>query len=602
MMHTGSRMLPKALALLLVLGLGGSLAAAKRETWVEVRSPHFIAYSDAGEAEARRTLEGFEGIRSVFTAALPGLKVDLHKPVIVIVAEDAGSMRRFVPDQFEGKDPKRSSGLYMRGRDRDLAIVRLDVGHQEDQPFAVVFHEYTHAIVHNNFASLPTWLDEGIAEFYGSTEIRSKRVYLGRIPFRHLATLRRGRMPLKDILRVSHDSPEYMEGSKAGLFYAQSWAMVHLLFLDEEARKAGTLTAYLRALSSQPDPIAAAQEGFGDLAKFEGRIAQYASRPMLPFLDLALQVTLSDKDFKTRPVGEAEALAIRAEVLAQARKEEDAGLLLDQAKALDARSPQVQVALGMASLRKGDWPAAERALRAAREAGSTDFRAPLHLAELALQGGLQPAASSEAILGWLEEARRLEPDFPGIHLALCRFHAREPRNAEKAAEAGKEALRLAPSDVALHLNVGSVLLALGQEAEAKALGDQAARMVGEVWERRAVASFQAHVAQVAEQRAAAAKAAERAAGEPLTTLATPVGPVPAMPPGVPLAQGGKPLKFWLPDSLADLRKAVHIAVLEGRLDDAIRMVKEAIPKAKGPYEKPSLKALLEHLKARKAGA
>ncbi|MFN7959324.1 MAG: DUF1570 domain-containing protein [Holophagaceae bacterium] len=584
---------PIRLLLALALLQGVALQAGRKEAWVEVRSPHFIAYSDAGEAEARRTLEGFEGIRSVFSAVLPGIKVDLHKPVIVIVAESEASMRRFVPDQFAGKDPKRASGMYRRGHERDLAIVRLDTGHQEDQPFAVVFHEYTHAIVHNNFSVLPTWLDEGIAEFYGSTEIRSKRVYLGRIPFRHLETLRRGRMPLKAILQVNHASPEYMEGSKAGLFYAQSWAMVHHLFLDEEARKAGTFAAYLRALSSQPDPVAAAQEGFGDLARFEGRIAQYASRAILPFLDLPLQVTLSDKDFRVRPVSEAEALVIRAEVLAQSGKDEEAALLLDQAKALEPGLPQVQAGLGLAALHKGNWPAAERALRSAQAAGTTDFRVPLRLAEMAQQGTMTPAPPAEAVLGWLEEARRLEPDFPGIHMALCRFHSKDPKDAEKAVQAGREALRLAPLDVSVWLNFGSVLLALGREAEAREVGDQAARMAREPWERQAVASYQAQLARFLEYRAALAKAAEVPASTPAPPESGPSGPRPQA--------VGKPLKFWLPDSLADLRKEVHVAVLEGRLEDAIRMVKEALPKAKGPYEKPSLKALLDHLKARKAG-
>jgi len=566
---------------------GTLLQAGRKESWVEVRSPHFVAYSDAGEAEARRTLEGFEGIRSVFSAVLPGIKVDLHKPVVVIVAENEASMRRFTPDQFAGKDPKRPSGLYMRGRERDLAIVRLDAGHQEDQPFAVVFHEYTHAIVHNNFSALPTWLDEGIAEFYGSTEIRSKRVLLGRVPFHHLERLRRGRMPLKALLQVNHGSPEYVEGSKANTFYAQSWVMVHYLFMDEEARKGGTLEAYLRALSRQADPVAAAQEGFGDLAKFEGRIAQYVSRPSHTFYDLPLQVPLSDKDFKVRPVSEAEALVVRAEVLAQLRKDEEAGLLLDQARNLDPVLPQVQAALGLTAFRKGDWAGAERALRAAREAGTKDFRVPFHLAELALQGAMQPPGEPEGALGWLEEARCLEPDFPGIHLALCRLQARTPGAAEKAVGAGREAIRLAPSDVALRLNVGSVLLVLGREAEARALGDQASRMASEPWERQAVASYQAQLARVVEHRVAVADAP----AEP----PPPPAPTPSTPPA------GKPLKFWLPDTLADLRKEVHVAVVEGRLDDAIRMVREALPRARGPYEKPSLQALLDHLKARKAG-
>ncbi len=566
--------------------LGGMvLRADRKEAWVEVRSPHFVAYSDAGETEARRILEGFEGMRSVFNAALPGIKVDLHKPVIVIVAANEASMRRFVPDQFAGKDPKRPSGLYMRGRERDLAILRLDANHQEDQPFAVVFHEYTHAIVHNNFSALPTWLDEGIAEFYGATELHSKRVYLGRIRLRHLDTLRRGRMPLKAILQVDHGSPEYMEGSKANLFYAQSWAMVHYLFLDEEARKAGTFAAYLRALSSQPDPLAAADEGFGGLAKFEGRIAQYLSRSSHSFMDLPLQVTLSDKDFRVRPVSEAEALVVRAEVLAHSNKEEEAGLLLDQAKALGPGLPQVQAGLALAALRKGEWRGAERAFRIAQESGSTDFRVPLHLAELALQGVTDPPASPEVILGWLEEARRLEPDFPGIHLAFCRFHARDPRDTEKAIQAGMKAIQMAPSDITMRLNFGGVLLTLGREEEAKELGRQVARMASEAWEKQASASYQAQLARFRENRAAAPPP-------------VPAEPGPAIPPSLP---GVKPLKFWLPDTLAGLGQEVRTAVMQGRLDEAIQMVRAALPKAKGPHEKASLKALLEHLRGRKAG-
>lgn len=577
-----------------VLRSGAVLQAARRESWVEVRSPHFVAYSDAGEAEARRTLEGFEGIRSVFSEVLPGIKVDLHKPIVVIVAENEASMRRFVPDQFAGKDPKRPSGLYMRGRERDLAIVRLDVGHQEDQPFAVVFHEYTHAIVHNNFSMLPTWLDEGIAEFYGATEIRSKRVFLGRIPLHHLDTLRRGRMPLKAILQVNHDSSEYREGSKASAFYAQSWAMVHYLFMDQEARKAGTFAAYLRALSTQADPLAAAQEGFGDLAKFEGRIAQYGARPSHSFFDLALQVTLSDKDFKVRPVSEAEALVVRAEVLAQLRKEEEAGLLLDQARALGPGLPQVQAGLGLAALRKGDSPGAARAFRSAQAAGSTDFRVPLHLAELALQGVMEPPALPGAVLEWLEEARCLEPDFPGTHMALCRFYSKDPREAEKAIQAGRMAIQLAPSDLAMHLNFGSVLMVLGREAEAKDIGAQAARMADEAWERQALASYQAELARFLEYRAAVAKVPE---------VQPPAAPEsgPSTPPNRPTRPGVKPLKFWLPDSLAGLNRQVQAALAQGQLDEAIQLVQAAIPKAKGPYEKPSLKALLDHLKGRRAG-
>jgi len=308
-------------------------------------------------------------------------------------------------------------------------------------------------------------------------------------------------------------------------------------------------------------------------------------------MDLPLQVTLSDKDFRVRLVSEAEALVVRAEVLTHSGKEEEAGFLLDQAKALGSGSTQVQAGLGLAALRKGDWRGAERTFRAARESGSTDFRVPMHLAELALQGVLDPPAPPEEVFGWLEEARRLEPDFPGIHMALCRFHSRVPQEAEKAIQAGRMAIQLAPSDITMRLNFGSVLMTLGMDAEAKDIGDQVARMASEAWEKQASVTYQAQLARFLEYQAAMAKA----------SAAPPRAP-PESAPSTPLGQPGvKPLKFWLPDTLAALAKEVQVAVMQGRLDDAIQSVKAAIPKAKGPYEKPSLKALLDHLKARKAG-
>lgn len=594
------RRLARVLVVLLLMALGPSVAMAApvRGSWVEVRSPHFVAYSDAGEASARRTLEAFEAMRNVFSTLLPGLKVDLHKPVVVIVAENEASMKRFVPDQFAGKDPKRPAGLYMQGRERDYAIVRLDVDHQDNQPFAVMFHEYTHAIVHNNFMALPTWFDEGIAEFYGATEIRSNHVYLGRLPNRHLATLRQGRMPLEEFLRVTHDSPAYMEGSKTGLFYAQSWAMVHFLFMDEEAQKAGLLRSYLRAFAAQADPVETARQGFGDLGKLGERLARYSGRLTFPYLDAPIKVALSDQDFSARPVGVAEALVLCAEFLAHSGKAEPAQALLDQAKALAPGQPQVQAGLGLAAVRKGDWTEARRALLAARAAGSGDFRVPLHLAELALQGSQAPLASPEDILGWLEEARQLQPDFPGLHFALCRVLARDPQTVEKALQAGMTAITLAPSDLPLRLNFGVVLMELGREADAKGIGEQVAGMAREPWERAALASYQAQLAQFLDYRSSVARAASRPAPEPPTSDTPLLEPVPGANPQRPV---GKPLKFWLPDSLSDLTREIHLALREGRVDAAIQMVKAALPKAKGPYENSSLKAVLKALQARKAG-
>ena len=81
----------------LLLTWGTGLGAARPDAWVELRSPHFTVYSNAGETEARTALLGFEGIRSVFDKVIPGLRVDPPKPMLIVVVEDESAMKRLFP-------------------------------------------------------------------------------------------------------------------------------------------------------------------------------------------------------------------------------------------------------------------------------------------------------------------------------------------------------------------------------------------------------------------------------------------------------------------------------------------------------------------------
>lgn len=568
----------------LLIGPGARLRAASRETWVEVRSPHFIAYSDAGEAEARKTLEGFEAIRGVFTLLMPGLQVDLHKPTVILATADERSMRRFAPGQFEGKDPKRSAGIFNQGQDRNYVLLRLDVSHQADQAYFVVFHEYTHQVVHQNFPMLPTWLDEGIADYYGTTELHAKQIYLGRLPLGHLATLRRGRMPLKELLTATHDSPHYQEGSKAGTFYAQSWALTHYLFMDEEARKTGLLAAYLRALSHTSDPLAAAQEGFGDLGKLEGALATYCSRPRYAFWALPLKLSLTDKDFVARPLGEAEALVLRAEYLLQHRHEKEALSLLEQARALSPKSPEVQTGWGLACQHQGRYEEARVAFQEALALGSDDFRPSLHLAKMAQGHHLAEPPGSQQILDWLEVARSHRPDFPGIHMALCWEYARDAKEPQKALQEGFEAVKLEPRDLAIRMNLGAVLMRMEREADAIKIWEQLAQMAQTATERERIGAYKTQLDQFLASRAlGASRPADMGALEPGGSREAPA----------------QPLKFSLPSYYAPLGQEVIQLVSEGKQEVAIRKVEKALAAATNAYDQKALQALLDTLRGKR---
>lgn len=653
---------------------GTVLHAGRKDSWVEVRSPHFVAYSDAGEAEARKALAAFEGIRSVFGKLIPEVRVDPPKPMVIFVLEDEASMKRLLPKPFEGKDPKRPAGTFFQREDRNYAILRLDVSHQTDQPYFVLFHEYTHSIVHQNFPALPTWLDEGLADFYGATEIRSEHVYLGRIPVGRLMLLRnQARLPLETLFTVTHDSPHYQEGEKSGLFYAQSWAFVHYLFMDDQALKAGLFRNYVKAASGGADSLAAARAGFGDLDKLQGALTTYSQRSRFKYWDFPLTVKLTDRDFQVRGLDEVGSWVVQAEFLMDTGEEPLARPLLDRAVAAAAQRPEVQVALGRAMVLRGETGKAETAYREALRLGTQDFRAPFRLAQLARE---RNSRDSEEIIAWLEMAQRLRPDFPGTLMAICQQYSWRPRDPDKALKAGRRAVELEPQNLSNLFNLGIAYMNLGFEKEAQEVGTQLTSSALSQTERLMAASYAesldrfrtlwkarsneppapgpidakepsvppnpveslkfslpAHLAPLGrevialvgegrtdqamrkvEKALATAKQAydrqvlgslletlrNRAARAKVSAAPLPATPEsrPAMPPAPP---GIKPLKFWLPDTLADLSREVQAAAMQGRLDEAIQMVQAALPKAKGPYEKPSLKALLEHLKARKAG-
>ena len=44
------------------------------------------------------------------------------------------------------------------------------------------------------------------------------------------------RVPLADLLKVDHSSPLYNEGDRASDFYAESWALTHMLFNGQPSR------------------------------------------------------------------------------------------------------------------------------------------------------------------------------------------------------------------------------------------------------------------------------------------------------------------------------------------------------------------------------
>jgi hypothetical protein len=151
-------------------------ASAGERSWVEVRSPHFRVISDGNDNDARRVAREFEQMRAVFSSGFPGFQLDSGAPLMVLAPRDESSMKALAPEFWKRKGAK-PAGFFRHGWEKQFAVVQLD----DVRPgaYQVVYHEYAHSLLHMNFHWIPLWLDEGLADFYGSTRFEQSRTLVG---------------------------------------------------------------------------------------------------------------------------------------------------------------------------------------------------------------------------------------------------------------------------------------------------------------------------------------------------------------------------------------------------------------------------------------
>ena len=154
------------------------------------------------------------------------------------------------------------SGYFAGGPDLDVIMI-ANTG--RDEALRTVYHEYSHLITANTVRGLPAWLGEGLAEYYSTFAVRSegRTALLGGIVPGHLDRLNNERLlPLEELLTIEQDSPLYNEGSKRSTFYAQSWALVHML-LNGEPDRSSQFNEYVRLAAAGQPPLEAWKTVFG---------------------------------------------------------------------------------------------------------------------------------------------------------------------------------------------------------------------------------------------------------------------------------------------------------------------------------------------------
>jgi tetratricopeptide (TPR) repeat protein len=447
--------------LLAGLLLPSAQAALAADAWVAARSPHFLVVSNGGEGGARRVVHQFEQLRGLFVT---NLKTDLDsgRPFVILAVRDEDSLREVAPGFWERKGGAIPAGIFSRGSDRDYVLLRLDVADREGG-YQVIYHEYAHFVTGLSFRALPTWLSEGLAEFYGASEVREHTVRWGRMQGDHLRLMRgQPQLPLSQLLAADRSSPLYNERNRVSMFYAQSAVLTHYLLLGNPER--GRQVSELIALLQEGVPVEEAQRRvLGDVGRLETELDKYAHRVQYPAMET--DVTLETQAVQVAPLPRAEADAIRADYLSRSGRTREARRMLEPALAEAPESSAVHESLGLVALREGRQDEAARELARAVELQPRNYVALYHASTLRA-----PEAQAADDRARRERALRrvieINPRFAPAHIQLAKVLLEGEGNAEEALGLARRAWQLDPPAATYRLVELQALKRLGRAEEA----------------------------------------------------------------------------------------------------------------------------------------
>lgn len=254
--------MPRPIAVgLLLLSLSFPAIAAitaptDREKWIVIDAGDLHVFSNAGERETTEIATNLVRMRDAI-GRITQLKVRSAVPTNVYVFRNSAS---FAPYRDAALGRRASiSGLFLGNEQVNFILLDADAPGGIDR---VVYHELTHYFVKNTLAGLPLWFHEGIAEYYSTFSARGENVDLG-IPVKeHVLWLRdQPLIPLAQLFAMDVNDKDYNEGSRQGVFYAESWALMHYL-LAGNAQRHDQLPKFLSLLNAKQPADQAFQQAF----------------------------------------------------------------------------------------------------------------------------------------------------------------------------------------------------------------------------------------------------------------------------------------------------------------------------------------------------
>jgi len=449
-------------------------ATVAAHAWASVRTAHVEVITDAPGPVAMRVALRLESLRGALAVLLPPLVVDVS-PVQVIVFRDESLARAYAPTWRGLQDEV--AGFSHAGPDRRRVLIVDDQGRMP----SVAQHEYVHSLLDVAWSDAPLWLNEGLAEYFSTFTADDGRAHAGAPVGAHVDWLEaHDLMPLHQLFTIDQASPDYHEGDRRGTFYAQSWALTHLLLSGPES----DLERLARVLVACRDGArfeTVFTREFGSEQSLRERLHAQLEQGRWPQRAWQLPATSGASPRLSGRTPAAEVLGTLAlEFLSRERAQrEDAEAHLSQALAQDPRAADALAGMGWLELMRGRRTEARGWFDRALQIQPTSPTAVRVLASQLLLDVVSRQALDErgAVGGYVRRALALalaaNPGDPELLALLARSWAVSYGNdPERGYEPAVRAARALPgrSDVQLDLLALSALT--GRDAEARRILEQ----------------------------------------------------------------------------------------------------------------------------------
>ena len=226
-----------------------------------VKTGHYKIYSMLGGSLTDEVAKRQELILKQYKTVFPKKKFPRVKEKVVfpvLIFESRGGYETF--SRANGFDPEKAAGYYSPTHKYTVLFYGTD-----ESLISTLFHEAFHQFLHHvlpNTNSIPTWLNEGLATFFGGAKYDKKLgtvsvqpgvVNVSRINQTRKAMLTDSHVGLEELMKASHE--KFYEEDHISLYYSEGLSVVYFLINWGGKRRTGIklLVSYFQALEEGKD-------------------------------------------------------------------------------------------------------------------------------------------------------------------------------------------------------------------------------------------------------------------------------------------------------------------------------------------------------------